>query len=78
MSQEKIMHRSVPIAGKLVPGYRVPPVGVKPSIREEGDFGEEVEDTFPNHVPCLVSLVRYLGEGERGAYHHVFHHKGEY
>jgi hypothetical protein len=57
------MHWTVPVAGKLVPRDRVPPVRVEPPICEVGDFGEEVEDTFPNYVPRLVLLVRQVRGG---------------
>lgn len=53
------MYRPVPVARKLVPGYGVPPVRVEAAVCEVGDFGEEVEDAFPDYVPGLVlSLVR--------------------
>lgn len=55
------MDWSIPITRELVPGYGVPPVGVETAVREIGEFGEEVEDTFPDYVPG----------------HHVFHHEGE-
>ena len=58
VAQEEVMHRSVPVAGELIPGDGVPPIGVESSVCEVGDFGEEVEDAFPDHVPCLVPLAR--------------------
>lgn len=63
MSQEEVVHRSVPVACELVPGDRVPPVGVEASVGEVGDFGEEVEDAFPDYVPGLWFVS---GGGLRG------------
>lgn len=37
------MDRAIPIARKLVPGDRVPPVGIKPTVCESGDFGQGIE-----------------------------------
>lgn len=51
--QEKVVHGPVPIARELVPGHRVPPVGVEAAVGEEGELGEDVEDAFPDHVPGL-------------------------
>lgn len=37
------MDRTIPITGKLVPGDRVPPVGIKLTVCESGDFGQGIE-----------------------------------
>lgn len=55
VAQEEVMDGPVPVARELVPGDRVPPVGVEAAVGEEGEFGEDVEDAFPDHVPCLSS-----------------------
>lgn len=53
MAQEEDVHRAVPVARELVPGGGVPPVGVEGAVRKEGQFGEEVEDAFPDYIPGL-------------------------
>lgn len=53
MSQQEVVDGPVPVAGELVPGDGVPPVGVETSVGEVGEFCEEVEDAFPDDVPCL-------------------------
>ena len=47
--EQEVVHGSVPVARELVPGRTVPPVGVEAAVREEGQFGEDVE---------LVPLVK--------------------
>lgn len=51
--QEEVVHWAVPVACELVPGDGVPPVGVEAAVGEVGEFGEDVEDAFPDYVPCL-------------------------
>lgn len=41
--QQEVMNRPIPITGKLVPGDRVPPVGVESPIGESGNFGQRIE-----------------------------------
>jgi hypothetical protein len=41
--QQEVMDRSIPIASKLVPGDRVPPVSVESPIGEPGDLGHSIE-----------------------------------
>ena len=53
VAQEEVVHRSIPIPCELVPGDAIPPVCVETAVREVGDLGEEIEDTFPDHVPGL-------------------------
>ena len=43
MPQEEIVYGSVPVAGELVPGGTVPPVGVESAVGKQGEFGEDVE-----------------------------------
>lgn len=39
MTEQEVMDRTIPIASKLVPRRRIPPVGVEATVREEGQFG---------------------------------------
>lgn len=48
VSEEEVVDGTVPVAGVLVPGYGVPPVAVEAAVGEEGAFGEDVEDAFPD------------------------------
>lgn len=43
VSKQEIMHWPVPIASKLVPRDRVPPVGIKSTVSESGDFGQGIQ-----------------------------------
>ncbi len=43
VSKKEVMHRTVPITGKLVPGYAIPPVRVEASVGETGEFRKNVE-----------------------------------
>ena len=43
VAEEKVVHGTVPVAGELVPGHAVPPIGVEAAVREEGELGEDVE-----------------------------------
>ena len=52
MAKEEVVYRSVPVAGILVPSYRVPPVSIETAIGETCHFREYVEDAFPDQVPC--------------------------
>lgn len=54
VSEEEIVNWAVPIASELIPGSRVPPRFVETSIGIAGQFGEEIEDAFPNNIPGLV------------------------
>ena len=49
--QQEDVHRLVPVPCVLVPGHRVPPVGVETAVGEVGEFGEEVEQGFEEDVP---------------------------
>lgn len=39
VSQQETVHWAVPIASELVPGDRVPPVGVEATVCELSDLG---------------------------------------
>ena len=41
----------VPVAGELVPARGVPPVGVEAAIREQREFGEDVQHALPDDIP---------------------------
>ena len=53
VAEEEVVHRPIPISCKLIPGHTIPPVGIEPPISEIGEFGEEIEDALPNHIPGL-------------------------
>lgn len=57
MAEEEIVHRSVPIAGELVPGDAVPPICVESAVGEVGEFREEIENTLPDDIPALPHRV---------------------
>lgn len=42
MTQKEVVHWSVPVPCELVPGDAVPPVCVEATVREIGDFCEEI------------------------------------
>jgi hypothetical protein len=54
MAQEEVVDGSVPVSCKLIPGHRIPPVGIETPIRKVGEFGQEIEDAFPNDIPTLI------------------------
>lgn len=51
VSEQEFVHGPVPVARVLVPGHGVPPVAVETTVGEARDFGEDVEDAFPDDVP---------------------------
>lgn len=46
VSQQKIVHWAVPIASKLVPGDRIPPVGIEATVCKLGNLGQSIELRF--------------------------------
>lgn len=56
VSEEEVVHGTVPVASVLVPRYAVPPVAVEASVREAGEFGEDVEDAFPDLGVLAVAM----------------------
>jgi hypothetical protein len=75
MAKEKVVHWSVPVACKLIPGDAVPPVCVEAAIREIGEFRQEIEDTFPDDIPTLPGVLAKFTCLQEVTYHHIFHHK---
>lgn len=57
------MNGHIPVAGKSVPGCRVPPIVVEAAVGEAGQLGEEVEDRFPDEVED-EDVERCEGEDE--------------
>lgn len=58
VAEEEVMYWPIPVPRELVPGDGIPPVCVEAPVREIGDFGQKVEDAFPDHVPRLSSSQR--------------------
>jgi hypothetical protein len=53
VAKEEVVDWSVPIAGELIPRNAVPPICVKATVREVGEFCEKVQNTFPDNIPSL-------------------------
>lgn len=49
MSLQKSMNGNIPLAGKLEPVGRVPPVRVEVTVGETSEFGEGAENVFEDH-----------------------------
>ena len=51
VAEQEVVDGAVPVARVLVPRDAVPPVAVEAAVGEEGEFGEDVEQTLPDDVP---------------------------
>lgn len=43
MSKEEVVNGAIPVAGELVPGRGIPPVGVKAAVGEHRQFRQDIE-----------------------------------
>lgn len=43
MPQQEVMDGAIPVPGKLIPGDRIPPVGIESTVCEPSDFGQCIE-----------------------------------
>lgn len=57
----------------------VPPCVVEAPVRKVGEFGEDVEDSFPDEVPHELRTSVSISDGPKGegAPYQVFHHEGK-
>ena len=51
VAEQEVVHGTIPVARVLIPGHGVPPVAVEAAVGEACDFGQDVEDAFPDDVP---------------------------
>ena len=50
--KQEIVNGTIPVTGVLVPSDGIPPVTVEPAIGEACHFGQDVENAFPDQIPC--------------------------
>ena len=60
VAEEEVVNGAIPVAGKLVPGDAVPPVGIEAAVGEESEFGEEVE-LLKIWVSVIIERTAFLG-----------------